>query len=376
MLVSVIVPVRNEAAHIRQTLLDLAAQDFPKSEYEILVVDGLSNDGTAAIVREYCQSIPNLRMFHNPRRLASAARNVGVRYARGEYLVIVDGHCRVPNRDLLANMVDAFQSSGADTLGRPQPLRGNEPTPFQRAVAAARTSWLGHNPESHIYSDVAAFVPADNVAVAYRRDVFDLMGGFDESFDACEDVEFNTRVRQVGLTCCFTPAVAVEYQPRSTIRGFFRQMTRYGRGRARLGFKHPSTITAPSLIPSLWLVFLAIGGVAGLFVPPIAIGIAIALGTYLLVLLAESLRVWHATRNVALARLVFLLATIHIAFGWGYLCEVAAGLNRGAHRIGRTMFLSKSLVRGRLNSLSGRPPGLSALGRPGGLPHEENTLPE
>src|SRR5262249_14334057 len=153
----------------------------------------------------------------------------GVRHAGGKYVVIVDGHCRVRDPRFLRKLVEAFEATGADTLGRPQPLACDHPTQFQQAVAAARRSWLGANPHSAILSRYARVVAADNVAVAYRRDVFDLMGGFDESFDACEDVEFNTRVRRVGLTCYFTPAVAVEYRPRGTVGGLVYQMMRYGR---------------------------------------------------------------------------------------------------------------------------------------------------
>jgi succinoglycan biosynthesis protein ExoA len=328
MLVSIIVPIRNEAAHIRQTLLGLAEQDFPVADFEVLVVDGLSDDGTPAIVKELQSSIPNLRLLHNPKRLASAARNVGVRHARGDYLVIVDGHCHVRNPRFLTNLVEAFQTSGADTIGRPQPLRCESPTPFQSAVAAARTSWLGHNPDSAIYSDVARFVPADNVAVAYRRDVFDLMGGFNESFDACEDVEFNTRVRQVGLTCYFTPTVTVEYQPRGTPRGLFKQMARYGRGRARLARIHPGTISMPSVVPSLWLVWLAFGGLVGVLSLPLALAVAGSLTIYLLVVLAESARVRPAISGISLARLLIAFATIHIGFGSGYLHEMVTSLSR------------------------------------------------
>ncbi|HKB02142.1 MAG TPA: glycosyltransferase family 2 protein [Gemmataceae bacterium] len=324
--VSVIVPVRNEAGNIRRTLLDLARQDFPKHDYEILVVDGSSEDGTPGIVRALLPSTPNLRLFDNPRRLASAARNIGVRRAAGEFLVIVDGHCRVRDPLYLRRIVEAFEESGSDTLGRPQPLRADSPTPFQRAVAAARRSWLGHNPDSAIFSDVARFVPADNVAVAYRREVFDTVGLFDESFDACEDVEFNTRVRRAGLTCYFTPATAVEYQPRGTLGGLAYQMMRYGRGRARLGKKDPATVTVPGLVPPVWLVWLAVGPLLGVLSMPLAVLFAASLAAYALLVLAESVRVWRADRVVSLAWLPLVFATVHAGFGWGYLREAAAGL--------------------------------------------------
>lgn len=325
MRVSVIVPVRNEAAHLRQTLLGLAGQDFPAADYEILVIDGRSDDGTPDIVRELQGTIANLYLFDNPKRLASAGRNVGVRNAGGKYVVVVDGHCRIRDRLFLRNLVEAFEATGADTVGRPQPLTCDDPTPFQRAVAAARTSWLGHNPDSDIYSDVARFVPADNVAVAYRRDVFDLMGEFDESFDACEDVEFNTRVRRAGLSCYFTPAVAVEYAPRRTLSGLFHQMQRYGRGRARLAIQCPATVTAPSLVPPLWLLALAAGlilGVAWWPVGPLALA---TLAVYGLVVLAESMRLWRAG-GVSIWQLPLAFAAIHSGFGWGYLRELGGAM--------------------------------------------------
>ena len=333
MRVSIIIPVRNEAAHLRRTLLGIAAQDFPATDFEILVVDGRSDDGTPELVRRLQDSIPNLYLLDNPRRLASAGRNVGLRHAGGKFVVIVDGHGHVRDRRFLRHLVAAFEASGADTLGRPQPLRCDDPTPFQRAVAAARTSWLGHNPDSDIYSDVAKFVPADNVAVAYRRDVFDLMGEFDEGFDACEDVEFNTRVRRAGLTCYFTPAVAVEYAPRGTLGGLFYQMARYGRGRARLALKCPATVTAPSLVPPLWLVGLIGGGLVGLALWPLGLAVLTALAAYLLVVLAESARLGRREPGVSLWRLPAVFAAIHVGFGWGYLRELAAGLSQRPPRL-------------------------------------------
>ena len=140
MRVSIVIPVRNEAASIRRTLRDLARQEFPVADYEILVIDGQSEDSTPEVVRYLQRSIPNLFLLDNPKRLASAGRNVGIRHARGDYIAIVDGHCQVHDPQFLVRLVEAFESSGADTLGRPQPLRAEQPTRFQLAVAAARTS--------------------------------------------------------------------------------------------------------------------------------------------------------------------------------------------------------------------------------------------
>src|SRR5262245_55988865 len=177
---------------------------------------------------------PNLRVLDNPGRLSSSGRNAGIRAARGDILVIVDGHCELENKTYLRELANAFEQSGAECVGRPQPLDVSAATPLQQAIAAARSSRLGHHPASHIYSNAPGFVRPQSVAVAYRRSVFGTIGMFDESFDACEDVEFNHRLDRAGLRCFFTPKVAVHYFPRSSLRGLVRQMIRYGRGRVRL----------------------------------------------------------------------------------------------------------------------------------------------
>jgi len=230
--------------------------------------------------------------------------------------------------DRARRLIAAFEASGADTLGRPQPLRSNRPTAFQRAVSAARQSWLGHNPDSAIFSDRSRFVPPDNVAVAYRREVFDRVGPFDETFDACEDVEFNTRVRLAGLTCFFTPAIAVAYQPRASVRGVVHQMMRYGRGRARLAQKTPNSITLPSLVPPLWAAWVVVGAGLGLLSPWVA-GVWVAtVALYLGVVLGESARLWLRGDGPSFARLPVIFGAVHLGFAWGYWKETCAGIGR------------------------------------------------
>jgi succinoglycan biosynthesis protein ExoA len=317
-----VVPVRNEARFIERTLECLLAQDYDPTRLEILVVDGQSTDGTPDIVARISQNHANLRLFHNPRRLSSAARNIGVRNARGEVVVVVDGHCELKDRSHLARLASAFERSGADAIGRPQPLDITGATALQRAIAAARSSRLGHHPDSFIYSSEERFVPAKSVAVAYRRKVFDLVGHFDEAFDACEDVELNHRLDRAGLTCFFTPEVAVNYVPRGTLRGLFRQLIRYGRGRVRLLRKHPETFSALAFVPGLFVAGVLLGPVAGLAWMPLAMAYLAVLLLYAIILLAGAAAAGHATdfRQVLWLPLVF--ATVHVGSGTGLLWEL------------------------------------------------------
>ncbi|MCI0459801.1 MAG: glycosyltransferase, partial [Gemmataceae bacterium] len=119
--ISVIVPVRNEEPCIRTTLDRLLAQDYDPARFEILVADGRSTDRTAAIVGEYAARFPNVRLLDNPGRLSSSGRNAAIRAARGDLIVLIDGHCEI-NASYLSAMAEAFERSGADCVGRPQPL--------------------------------------------------------------------------------------------------------------------------------------------------------------------------------------------------------------------------------------------------------------
>jgi succinoglycan biosynthesis protein ExoA len=339
--VTVIVPVRNEAPFIRGTLDQLLTQDYDPRRFEVLVADGRSEDSTREIVRAVQELHSNVRLLDNPRRLSSAGRNAAIRAARGDVLVVVDGHCELDNPNYLRDLADAFERSGAECVGRPQPLDVTNATVVQKAIAAARSSRLGHHPDSHIYSSAEGFVRPQSVAVAYRRTIFGAVGMFDESFDACEDVEFNHRLDKAGFRCFFTPKVAVRYFPRNNLTGLFRQMIRYGRGRVRLLRKHPETFTIPGFVPAFFLLGFVFGPLLALFGkwPALAYlaGLSIYTATVLLVTLAISVRT-RSPRLVPWLPLVF--GAIHFGAGAGILLELLATI-----RLRIPITLSRSLRR-------------------------------
>jgi succinoglycan biosynthesis protein ExoA len=333
--VSVIVPVRNESRSIEHTLRLLLTQDFPRESFEVIVADGVSTDDTVPIVRRLQGEYPNLKLVLNPQRLSSAGRNTAIRHATKDVVVVVDGHCHVPHRDYLKNLSAAFEVSGADCLGRPQPLDVENPTPFQRAVGAARSSRLGHNPDSDIYSNEAKFVPPQSTAVAYARTVFAKIGLFDQEFDACEDVEFNERVHAAGLTCYFTPAVKIVYEPRASFRALFYQLGRYGGGRAKLAFKHPHSLSIPALVPPVWAVWALVGGLLGLVVPYVGWLWLASLALYATVLLGAGVALGRGKPVAVAARIPVVFVAIHFGFAWGFWKEVSRQARRRLQSRGR-----------------------------------------
>ncbi len=319
---TVIVPVRNEESHIEQILRMLLQQDYPLESFEVLVVDGMSSDATREIVNRYTQASYPVKLLDNPRLWASAGRNVGVHHARGDIVVIVDGHCELRDRRYLKHLVEVFERTGADVVGRPQPLIRSRDSAVRQAIALARSSPLGHHPDSYIYSAEDQFVPAQSVGAAYRRSVFEQLGEFDESFDACEDVEFNYRADQAGLPCYLSTQATVHYHPRGSLGALFYQLARYGRGRVRLYRKHSETFTLKSMAPGFFLIGLLLGGLMACLHPFLLTAYLLLVGCYFLTLFLFSVRIaWQSGGWLLLPWLPLVFLAIHLGAGWGIVQE-------------------------------------------------------
>ncbi|QEM68667.1 glycosyltransferase family 2 protein [Geobacter sp. FeAm09] len=328
---TVVMPVRNEARFIRDTLGQLLAQDYPADRYEIIVADGMSDDGTRAIVGELARSCPQIRLMDNPGRRSSAGRNIGFKNGRGDIFLVVDGHCHIPDADLFTSVRECFEKSGADCLGRPQPLNPPGLAPFQQAVALARGSRIGHGGDSLIYGEYEGFASPVSNGAAYRRAILPRVGLVDENFDACEDLEFNYRVEKAGLKTYTSPKLTVRYYPREDLKGLLRQMVRYGRGRWRFIRKHPEAVTLNQLVPAAFvaglLLLLAAGGTMGFSgggrhaVTPV---LGTLYGIYLLIIMVESLRI--AARNGwrYFAYLPPIFFAVHFGLGWGFLRQAVS----------------------------------------------------
>jgi len=322
-MISVVIPAHNEAPHLGAVFEDLLNQDYPTDRYEILVVDGESTDQTREVVENFARSARvRILCLPNPRRLSSAGRNVGVRASRGDFILFIDGHCRLPGPAFLRHTVRLFEATGADCLCRPQPLTSPENTWFQDVVAHARATLIGHGRDSTIYAtDQEGYVNPTSAGAAYRRSVFDRVGMYDERFDACEDVDFNYRVFKAGLRSYLSSRCAVSYTPRSSLGGLFKQLVRYGRGRVRFVRKHPDALTISQLVPAAFVAWLA-GGALASCVSTFAAKVFLAtLVPYAGLVLAFSgwLGLRHGWRYLVVAPAVYL--AVHVGLGVGFWAE-------------------------------------------------------
>ena len=335
---SVILPVRNEVRSLGRLLDQLLQQNYPLELFEILVADGRSTDGTRVLVEQKASTATvSVRVVDNPGIRSGAGRNAGVTAATGDIILFIDGHCEIPSTQLLRDTVTLLEETGADCLCRPQPLIAFSPRGVGRIIADARASALGHGRDSLIYNmHHSGFVHPASSGATYRRAVFERVGMYDESFDACEDVEFNTRVAAAGYKAYTDPRLSVYYEPRNSFRGLFRQMMRYGIGRVRLARKHPESASMSQWAPAVLIAAFAIAivsGTAAIALRNWMVAVpAFPAAMFLLITIAASMHLgWrHGATHALLGPIAY--GCIYLGLGMGMWTELV-GITRQPTRI-------------------------------------------
>ncbi len=323
--VSVIMPVRNEAPFIRHSLGAVLAQDYPPHRFEILVVDGDSDDATVATIRAYAGDDSRVVMLSNPGRLQAHALNLALDRARGSVIVRVDGRSLVAP-DYMRQCVHALHDTGAATVGGP--LRSVGITPQGRAIAVAYRSPFGV-PSRYRISHRAEYV--DQVYLgAWPRVVLDRAGGFDPEVVPNEDYELNYRIRKAGGRVFLTPAIRSLYYGRQTVGALWRQYMQYGRGKLRVVAKYPASTRPRHLVAPAFVAAVVLGSLLALFSPLIAWGWLAVVCSYFLVNLAASFRESRRVRACSMLRLSLAFAVMHVGWGVGFWLELLALLWRRA----------------------------------------------
>ncbi len=312
--VSIIVPVRNERRYIDRCLTCIYAQDYP-GEMEVIVVDGMSDDGTREILADWGSRHLNLRILDNPGRIVPTAMNIGIRAARGDLVVRVDARCFIAS-DYVRQCVAYLCETGAQNVGgRQQAIGGSH---IARAIALATCSPFGIGNSKFHYSTREQFV--DTVYLgAYPKRVLELIGMYDESLVRNQDYELNYRLRKMGGRIFFTPAIRSVYQGRTSWAGLARQYFQYGFWKFKVLTRHPASLQPRQLVPPLFVACVALSAMGGAFLPALRWLLAAIVLSYALLSVAVSLGIAarHGWRYLFLLPVTF--AILHVCWGTGFL---------------------------------------------------------
>lgn len=330
--VSVIVPCRNERAHIEPFCASAAAQALPPGwTLQVVVADGQSDDGTREALQALAARDARFAVIDNPGRIVSCGLNRALTVARGEVIVRMDVHTTYAP-DYIAQCLAALERSGADNVGGPWRAQGD--TPMQRAVAAAfQSRWLAGGARSR---DLAYEGAVDTVYLGcWPRATFERFGGFDETLVRNQDDEHNLRISQGGGRIWQSAKIRSAYRPRARVGQVFRQYLQYGYWKPFVMRKHGQPAALRHLVPGAFVLALALLALAALLGAPVWPALLLA-GTYAAAVLAASVGVAAGSGWSLLPRLPAVIAAYHFGYGFGSLLGWADVL-RGA-RAGRSRF--------------------------------------
>ncbi len=319
-----VIPCLNEAGHIEGLVRHLLDDpDWP--DPLVVVADGGSTDGTAEIVRAMAAEDRRIRLLDNPHRLQSSAVNLAAaRCGRGRrFMVRVDAHAGYPTA-YVSRLVAEARRTGAASVAVAMDTVGHGG--FQSAAAAAQNSLLGVGGAAHRMGRASGWVDHGHHAL-FDLEHFFGAGGYDESFRANEDAEFDVRLARRGGRVWLSGEVRVTYHPRSTAGALFRQYLHYGQGRARTLQRHRLRPKLRQLLPAAVAPAVLVAPL-GLIVPPLALPAACWIGGCLawgviLGLRAKSRDAFGAGAAAAL---------MHLGWSIGFWRQLLSRPERGAPR--------------------------------------------
>ncbi len=310
--VSVLVPVLNEEHHLPAALAAMAAQRFD-GEIELIFVDGGSTDTTRTIVEQASEADPRVRLLDNPASTTPHGLNIGLRHARGEYVARMDAHTRYPP-DYLAVGVARLQAGNVDWVAGPQLAEGDGR--WSRRVALALGSPLGTGGARFRRALEHETEMDTGFTGVWRRATLTAHDGWDEGWPVNQDTELAARIRKAGGRIVCVPEMAAAYIPRDSLRALRRQYWRYGIYRAKTSRRHPETLRRSNLMPPALVASLALSLVAP---RPARVAARLPLVAYVALLTANSALVARHEPARDAASLPFVLATMHVAWGAGFL---------------------------------------------------------
>ncbi len=318
--VSIIVPCYNEQATIRLLLDAILAQTYPRSQMEVVIADGHSQDKTLEVIAAFQAEHPDLslRVVDNQRRIIPAGLNLAIAASRGEIIVRLDAHS-MPIPEYVERCVQALEDGKGSNVGGVWMIRAAKSGWIAEGIAAAAAHPLGVGDAMYRIASKAGAV--DTVPFgSFRRELIEKIGGFDESLETNEDYEFNTRVRRAGGVVWLDPQIRSTYIARASLDELAKQYWRYGFWKFKMLRRYPDTVRWRQALPPLFVASLIVLAIFSFFFLLARFILFFEIIFYLLALMAAGIE--HAIlqrKPLLIPGLMLAILTMHLAWGSGFL---------------------------------------------------------
>lgn len=331
-MITIILPIRNEANFIKKSIESILSQDFPQDQIEILITDGMSTDKTREIVQAYQKNHPQVYLIDNPGKIVPTGMNLALRRAKGNIIIRIDGHCIVAP-DYVSKCVDHLSKDSVDGVGGPMETIGE--TQLSETIALAMSSPFGVG-NSAFRTITGKTMLVDTIPFpAYTRTIIEKAGFYDEELVRNQDDEYNYRIRELGGKLLLADDIRSKYYSRGSMKKLWKQYFQYGFYKIRVLQKHPRQMSLRQFIPPLFVFSLFIS---------ILLTLTTNWGKWLFFLIAISYLIANIAAAIATAskngwkHLPLLPATfliIHLSYGFGFLAGLIKFWNRWGDKKGQ-----------------------------------------
>lgn len=317
--VSVIIPCRNEEKFISKCLDSIIANDWPKDELEVFVVDGASKDGTRVIVEKYAQRFPFIRLLNNVKKVTPSAMNIGIKASKGDIIIILNAHSFIANNFISKNVEYLTKIKDADCVGGMLNTVNENQRVISLAIPLATDSPFGTGGSRYRIRKDEGFIFDTVPYAAYRRIVFERIGLFDEELIRDQDEEFNYRLMKSGGKIYYTPLIKSYLYIRPDLKKLWRQHFQYGYWKIRVILKHKMSSSWRHIVPAMFVSGLVGSAISALFS---------TVGLYVLILVAGSYLLLTAFFSAKTSAdkgwkyffvLPLVFGTLHFSYGLGFM---------------------------------------------------------
>lgn len=311
-MVSVVIPCRNEKKYIARCLDSFVNCNYPKENLQVMVCDGMSDDGTIEIIKDYASRFPFIHFVENKQKLTPFAMNLGIKHLPYDYVMIMSAHSEIDADyiNVCKEILDSHPEMGC--------IGGVTSNVFEdeqsEVIGAAMSSPFGVG-SAHFRTGLKEGY-LDTVGIPlYKKETLEKSGLFNEALTRNQDDELNYRVLKAGYKIFFTKRTGYRYYVRASLKKLYKQYFQYGYWKVYVNQMHKTVTNFRQLVPLGFVSFLYIGLVLSFIIPYFYFAYTGMLLLYLLMSFTFALKVTNG--NPFKVMLAFLV--LHYSYGAGYL---------------------------------------------------------
>lgn len=317
----------NEQQYLPDLLDDILSQTYPHDKTEIILINSESEDNTYSLMshfkEDHIDEYLDIRVFNNSKKIQPAGWNIVIQNSKADIILRIDAHARLPEEFIENNV--ACINSGEAVCGGPRENIIDSKTPWKIMLLDAEQSVFGSG--AAVYRHETESVKYVNSVFhgAYKKEVFENVGLFNENLIRTEDNEIHYRIRQAGYRICFNPTIKSYYQTRNNLRGMIKQ--KYGNGKwiGKTLYVCPQCLSLFHFVPVLFVLVFITSIV--LFLLGLKAFLYIMLVAYFLpgIVIAASTMISKEKRTPFFWFLPIAFFLMHMSFGIGTIVGIIQG---------------------------------------------------